>query len=519
MFFGRCEVLDLALVSLPMCSSKKQSDNILPFAERMNFGLLSIATYVEQHGFSSNIYDPQCTTDDQALAGCMHWLESVRPKVVALSCISGFSYENLPRYSQKIREQFPDVLIVAGGQDHVGKIPETVLFECPAVDVVTGGEGEYVTLALLECVNRGNSVESLCSAFELTVRSGHELVKNTKHFSQYFDKLQPLDFRLYTDYERFPPSIEIARGCPFKCNFCSNGNRSYLKKSPLEVIDEVETVCGLYGTSDISFYFQTPLMKMTDPELRLLASEREKRALAFSWRSQTRIDTLHVEQLELLKRAGCGALDLGFESASPEMLLAMGKTKNPEQYIAKAEVLLKEAKRVGIILKLNILFYAGERTETLRETFEFLERNSNVIHSISAYPLLVFPGTYLEMKIEETLDSHGGAVCRDGQWVKRHIYPVDSSREWSYQRLSDFGVKLGKAFQTSNEYYAQRACGYYAPRSTYDDFMKYVDRAEDVFPFSMCDMEMYVHRKELGEMLAVGQSGFSRSSCMQLIVT
>lgn len=490
-----------------MSSSKKQSDNVLPFAERMNFGLLSIATYVERHGYSSEVYDPQCMNAEKALADTLNWLMQRKPRIIGLSCISGFSYDNLLLFSEAIRKQFSDVLIVTGGQDHVGKIPEIVLQECPAIDVVTSGEGEYSTLALLDCRNARKGIQSLCSSYDLTVRCEEGIVKSAKGMNRHFNEMQKLDFSLYADCQRFPPSVEIGRGCPFRCNFCSNGTRPYLKKSMTDVVDEVENVCSFYESSCISFYFQTPLMKLADEELVSLAKEREERGLQFTWRSQTRVDTLEIHQLELLHKAGCRALDLGFESGSHEMLVAMGKTKNPSAYLSKAASLLREAKQVGIIIKLNVLFYAGERTSTLAETFTFLSKNSETIHSISAYPLLVFPETDLEEKISNTLACCGGKVRRDEQWTKRHIYPVDSSNKWSYEKLSEFGIKLGKAFQTSKEYYAQRSCGYYAPTASYEEFIKHVIDVIDVFPFANSELEMFNHRKELANEWLISSQG------------
>ena len=115
-------------------------------------------------------------------------------------------------------------------------------------------------------------------------------------------------------------------------------------------------------------------------------------------------------------RPGAAVFDLGFESASPEILGLMKKAEHPAEYLSKAKAVLAAAKDAGLIIKLNILFYAGDRRSTLLETFDFLSENEELIHSISAYPLLVCPGTGLAESIEPTLKAHGGAICFESEW-------------------------------------------------------------------------------------------------------
>lgn len=136
--------MEIALIAI-LLNQQKEADRILPCSASLNFGLLSIASYLAKNNISTKVYDPQLEEKNLQLVKCINWLKSNSPKAIALSCISGFSYPNFKRYLVEIRKHFPNTTLIAGGQDHVGRLQDSIFEDCPELDVLTCGEGEITT--------------------------------------------------------------------------------------------------------------------------------------------------------------------------------------------------------------------------------------------------------------------------------------------------------------------------------------------------------------------------------------
>lgn len=495
--------MNIGLISAPPIKTKKKQDRIFPFAASLNYGLLSLATHLENKGFSASVFDPGEWHGGSAVGPTLEWIEKNQPTYIGISCISGFSYPSLKILSREIKKQFPNIPIIAGGKDHLSHIAKNALIECPEIDVIVQGEGELPLITILE---KGFSVlntENLKNIPNVFYRgTGLKEIANPQSNLLGIDSFLPLNFTLYENYNLHPPCIEVGRGCPYQCTFCSNDRHKILKKEPRIIVQEAEKLTSLYDTKVLLLYFQTPMFLMTDKELIQLRDLRKTRDLSFKWRTQTRVDYLSSEKIRLISQAGGRVIDLGLESGSEEMLVAMNKTPNPAKYLSKASQVLHAAPNFGIKIKLNILFFAGERRKTLLETFSFLENHSHLGWTLSAYPLLVYPGTSLENLIDPILKKHGGSKVRTDEWKERYLIPINPSHEFSYEELQRIGVLFGKAFQTSEEYFNERRYGYYKPNISYDDFLKHQGSIDfNDLPCSLDKVDMYQNRQNLKTIL------------------
>jgi radical SAM superfamily enzyme YgiQ (UPF0313 family) len=316
------------------------------------------------------------------------------------------------------------------------------------------------------------------------------------------ESLQSLDFSLYETFHQHPPCIEVGRGCPYGCSFCPNDRQHVLKKSPEEIILEAQQLTTLYNSNDLFVYFQTPMFLMSDVELKTLKDLKDKRKLDFTWRTQTRVDYLSADKLKLISQAGGRVIDLGLESGSEEMLAAMRKTTSPAEYLSKASDVMFSADKENVTLKINLLFYAGERRETLLDTFKFLERHSDLSWTLSAYPLLIYPGTALENSIDPYLETHGGSKVCSQEWDERCLVPINPSKEFNYEEMQRFGVLFGKSFQTSSKYFKERRYGYYRPNVTFEEFQAHIESIGlDLLPCSIDKEDMLLHRNALKSIL------------------
>jgi radical SAM superfamily enzyme YgiQ (UPF0313 family) len=277
-----------------------------------------------------------------------------------------------------------------------------------------------------------------------------------------------------------------------------------VRKKPVElIVKEATRLAAGYETAELPVYFETPMFAMSDEELALLKRTRSATGAVFTWRTQTRVEYLTPRRLDRLYAAGLRVVDVGLESASPASLARMNKTRSPSRYLEAASAALRAAAEVGVIVKLNVLFYVGETRETLAETFDFLDAHGGVISAVSAYPLLLYPGSDLETTIASALEEFGGSLVVDPEWAARRLTPVNPSRDYSYDRLQDIGASFGQSFQNIATYYKQRRYGYLPPRMSYDDFLGAITRAaSEVFPFSLTKEQQRTARSRLRVALA-----------------
>lgn len=494
--------MDLLLVNIPADLGKKPYDLVFPFLMRLNFGMLALATALANKGYEVVLFDPQNVSPGEVLSTLIHTIEQEHPTAIGLSCISGFSYPSCKKMALALRAYFgPSLPIIIGGKDHVGQIGEAVLAECQAIDIVIRGEAEDVMGQVLEALRQQSSFEAIPN---LVYRGGNGQICTTPfRIAAASPPLPSLRYDLYPAFRTFPPSLEVGRGCIYHCDFCISAQTGLRKKSVPAIVDEAASLASLYEDEAIRLYLETPLFLLHDEELRRLARLRRERGLHFTWRTETRVEYLTPQRVPLLAAAGLRVIDLGLESGCPQMLLAMGKTRNPHHYLRKAALALQSAYEAGILVKLNILFYIGETRETLRTTLAFLEEHLPYVTSVSAYPLLLYPGSSLEGEIATEIAHVGGSLVQTAPWQERHLWPVNVSAEWSYEALQEIGLLFTKAFQTQETFYKKKQYGYFSPQVSEIMFNERVQAIGRAFlPFSLDQEEADRVRQQLWHLLS-----------------
>jgi radical SAM superfamily enzyme YgiQ (UPF0313 family) len=92
--------------------------------------------------------------------------------------------------------------------------------------------------------------------------------------------------------------------------------------------------------------------------------------LGLRWMTMLRADTLHQADVDLLRRAGCIEVQLGLESADPQILRNMNKMASPKIYKEAVE----RALEAGINCSCYFIFgFPGETDETARRTLAFIK--------------------------------------------------------------------------------------------------------------------------------------------------
>jgi len=105
-----------------------------------------------------------------------------------------------------------------------------------------------------------------------------------------------------------------------------------------------------------------------------------------------------------------------------------------------------------LLSKLGFMLYVGETIDTVRETNNFLLKNSDFIEWVSFSPLLVFHGTPLMAQFEELSKQFGCRLIETELWKAFRLYPCDVSEYFTFEDCVTFCKAFEKLFRSDDAY-------------------------------------------------------------------
>jgi radical SAM superfamily enzyme YgiQ (UPF0313 family) len=181
--------------------------------------------------------------------------------------------------------------------------------------------------------------------------------------------------------------VVSSRGCPFRCEFCSERlllGDTYRCRPVSEVVEEIRHCRSrniLFGDSNFGGK-RAHAMELMEALIPL------KVRWSALWSSYLCHD---VEFMDLAQRSGLLHLNIGLESINPDTLDSMHKRFNKTQRYAEMARILR---RRGISYSLNFIFgWDGETQEAFRATLSFLEEHKvpaayfNILTPVKGTPL------------------------------------------------------------------------------------------------------------------------------------
>ena len=195
-------------------------------------------------------------------------------------------------------------------------------------------------------------------------------------------------------------TVMSTRGCPYRCEFCSNVvfGASYRQRSPENVLDEVEQALRI-GYERISF--ADDVFTLDARRVQAICAEIRGRGLRFGWECLGRVDTFVDETARAMKQAGCFRVFFGVESGNDDVLALMDKKITAAEARAAVECAHRAGLEVGAFF---IVCYPGETDETVLDTLRFATSLPlDYVGLTMPYPL---PGTALLQRV-------GGRLTHD----------------------------------------------------------------------------------------------------------
>lgn len=193
--------------------------------------------------------------------------------------------------------------------------------------------------------------------------------------------------------ELAPGGLLSSRGCPAACTFCSNDvtGRKFRYRSAGSVAAEVATLAIDRGKVGITFLDDS--FAVGKRRVHELCGAIAGIGVPVWWTCTAHPSHLDREVLAAMKAAGCAGIDIGMESADPEMLLAIGKGVTVERVLD----VLRWSRDLGIHTVVNLMFaWPGETDAQLDATIQFLERAAPIAGGFNARGVVVpYPGTQI----------------------------------------------------------------------------------------------------------------------------
>jgi anaerobic magnesium-protoporphyrin IX monomethyl ester cyclase len=357
---------------------------------------------------------------------------------------------------------------------HVTPMPRQTLVAYPALDFVLVGEPDLSIRDLLDHLENRfeqrspliqklfaehdptyqpsmhpDGTAELCGIKGLAWRRGSEIVLNApRPFIKDLDDLPiPMHELLPLQKYRMPlmkgpfTFIVTSRGCTAGCTYCIKHvsyQYSVRLRSPEKIMEELWVLKKL-GINNINMY--SDLFTVSRDQVVRLCQLMIEQKINIRWTSNSRVDYVDQEMLQLMAKAGSFLITWGIESGSEQVLKHAHKGAYPD----KAEKALTWARQAGILNWGYFIIGLPTETEaTIRQTIDFAKRlplDIALFHVAAPYPGTPFffevvregwfrPGTrweQVDMDKGTVLDYPGLPAERLLYWQKRAF------REWAFR--------------------------------------------------------------------------------------
>ena len=243
------------------------------------------------------------------------------------------------RIAATVKRLRPEIPVILGGPQATA-VAEEVLRTYPEIDFVLRGEAD-LTLPLLLGAIQGKDTRKFAFIPGLVYRSPAGVLRSAPPPApvEDLDDLPIPAYDLWSPAETLVLAIEVGRGCPFHCTFCSTSGffgRKNRLKSPARLMQEIVLLTKMYETRKISFVHD---MITVDRRWLLEVTDRLRNAEEgpYEWSCASRSDCVDEALLTEMSRAGCRGIFFGIESGSPRLQECMRKRLNVDEVPRLAE--------------------------------------------------------------------------------------------------------------------------------------------------------------------------------------
>jgi radical SAM superfamily enzyme YgiQ (UPF0313 family) len=367
-----------------------------PFFRVEPLGLEYVASALRERGHESVIVDLRFRRNRVG-----SWIRRTGPRLVGISAMHALEFDRVLDTAREIRRASPEAFILVGG--HAAAAFSKPL-ETDPIDGICVDDGEEVVPALADALDAGRPPSSVPA---LRLRTGDGWISTPALSERTGLDRVPIPARDLVERHRngyhcllFKPVwlVETARGCPFRCNFCSVWQlygRSFRERSISAVVDDLAAVGDSVFIAD-DLFWNHPARSLE------LARALKRRGVFKRWMLvQTRTDLVcrHPELLEAWRPlAKDFDIFFGLEAASDEGLAHVVKDTLVSSSVDAARV--ARSMRYGVTG--NFLVDPDWTEEDFEELWDFVAKHG---FQRAGYTILTpLPGTDLFQKLAPILE-------------------------------------------------------------------------------------------------------------------
>ncbi len=349
-------------------------------------GILYICSYLRSRGFSVDVFDSTFSAPEVLYAR----LREQAPSVLGI-------YANLMTRSNVVRilaeaKRYGWKTIVGGPEPGAYT---TEYLRCGA-DIVVIGEGE-LTLQELLSLPTLDDIDLLRGVRGIAFLDRNGAVIGTPPRPQIPDlDAQPWPARDAIEIERYigawrthhgmgSVSLITARGCPYRCEWCSHQvyGHTHRRRKPRLVADELEWLIHRYKPDML--WIADDVFTIHHGWLQEWHEQLRARTLHIPFECISRADRLNEAAVRTLADLGCFRLWIGSESGSQKILDRMRRGVTIEQVQHAIRLCRNYGIKTGMFLMWG---YEGEELEDIEATIEHVRVSQpDVFLTTVAYPI------------------------------------------------------------------------------------------------------------------------------------
>lgn len=316
------------------------------------YGPCLLVRVLEANGYDADIVDLDFEVIDQVhrvadynfrsvwVKKLTEKLDEFKPDLVGISCMYNRSHSTLKAIVQFLSENYPDIIITAGGV-HISLTTDQLLLDVPGIDFALLYEGDQSFISFLDVANSRKPADALAQI--AAVHDGR-LIKLTK-------RVTPQDLIYSPDYKDLPiqryasvgkigaytflrpsdtPTATVlsARGCRAKCGFCSvrSVNGPGVRTRDIDdVIAEIRRLRDRYGVRHV-MWLDDDIFYDGQRAIDLFEELAAKKlGVTHDMSNGVIAAALNPRLLKACSDSGCIGFNIGIESGNPDMLLQMKK--------------------------------------------------------------------------------------------------------------------------------------------------------------------------------------------------
>lgn len=374
-------------------------------------GVAYVAAALEQAKWDVKVVDLTFTMENHLdVTKIVDVITRLHPQIIGLSSFTS-TILSIYKIATGIKRSRPDLPVILGGP-HATALPHRTLQECPSLDAVIIGEGEYAFPQFAEAWDMKHTPQQLAKIPGVMINDRERILGTAKPV--YVSDLNLLPFPArhlfnqsqYADASRYfdaknPPvtSVITSRGCPHACLYCARVNSGYKfrTRSPENIVTELTDLQN-QGYNEIQIV-DDDFTEDRNHVLNLCQLiTKHKLNLNFNLLGGLRVDKVDEELLTRIYDVGGYMIHFGAESGDDDVLKYNRKGITAKEIIDAVRL----AKKIGFTVIIYIIIgLPGSSLDSEKKTLAMI--NQCAPDGTRASVCTPYPGSPLWERMKDQL--------------------------------------------------------------------------------------------------------------------